>query len=167
MLFLDRRKHTGKINEYRLKLYKQREELVRDLFSKVEEKIKGVVSDEGRYSEIIKNLILQAMYWMICSKIMVSCRKADESLVKRIMPVVRKVYEDTTGMKSELVLDTRSPVPDSALGGVVMSSVDGTIKIDNTLREKFALLYNKIPPNLSKELFGSFNIDDVPVSGVN
>lgn len=111
----------------------------------------------------MKGLMLQVMYGMISPKVIVKCRKCDEELVKQLIPVVQGIYLKETETKCELILDTKSYLPDSAIGGVVMSIPDGTIMVDGTLSEKLKLLYNRIPPNMSKELFGSFSIDEVPV----
>ena len=53
-------------------------------------------------------------------------------------------YEKTLGIKISCIIDEKNQLPSSSCGGVILGSLDWTIKCSNTLQSRLELLQDQV-----------------------
>jgi V-type H+-transporting ATPase subunit E len=71
-------------------------------------------------------------------------RPKDKDLIKKSIETAKKEYKEISGRDVEV--DTDASLPDDSAGGVVGSTMNGKIKVDNTLDERLKILQEKVRP---------------------
>lgn len=71
-------------------------------------------------------------------------KKASDAAVKK--------YKEMSGRTS--TVEYKDSLSDDSAGGVIGSSMQGRIKVDNTLGERVKILEEKMLPELREDLFG-------------
>lgn len=69
----------------------------------------------------------------------VQCRKQDVSLVEKAITEAAKEYEDKLGEKVTATIDEEN-IPSANAGGVILSGLNGKIKVNNTLEARLSIL---------------------------
>jgi V-type H+-transporting ATPase subunit E len=98
-------------NKSRLKILSARQELLDDLFEQSRKKLGTVTKDKKKHQELLKNLILEGLYPMNESKILVRVKKADFDLAKAAIESATKEYKSKTGKDVKVELDEEEPLP--------------------------------------------------------
>lgn len=73
-------------------------------------------------------LILQALYQVMETKVIIRCREADVSLVNDILSKVSDEYKDTMKKEISAKVDT-TYLPANIAGGVEVIALNGRIKV--------------------------------------
>jgi V-type H+-transporting ATPase subunit E len=104
-------------NKTRLKVLSARQELLDELFENTAGQLKRYTTDNVKYQNICKNLILEGLYALSEDKAHIRARKADYTVVKKAMNDAQKEYKDVTGRDVVVDLDEQHPQP----GGLCVS----------------------------------------------
>jgi len=100
-------------NKNRLRLLSARQELLNDLFEQASKKLGDYTKDQGKYQDILKNLLLEGLYAMNEKKVYVRCRKQDQEVVKKAAEDAKKEYKDNmNGKDVEVAIDEKDQLPD-------------------------------------------------------
>ena len=100
-------------NKTRLKLLSARQELLNDLFEQASKRLGEFTQDQGKYQDILKNLLLEGMYALNEKKVFVRCRKQDHDVVSKAAENAKKEYKDNLkGREVEVVVDEKNRLPD-------------------------------------------------------
>ena len=79
------------------------------------------------------------------SIVILKCRQKDVGLVKVAAQDARSIYEKKIKTQVNIIIDeTSGYLPDSGCGGVILSVMDGRIKLVNTLENRLELLGEKV-----------------------
>ena len=100
-------------NKTRLRVLGARQELLNELFEKARGKV-GDYNSGDKYQEICKNLILEGLYALNESKIMIRARKSDYDVVKKAIGDAQKVYKDTVKKDVKVEIDEKNPQPEDS-----------------------------------------------------
>ncbi|QIX00868.1 hypothetical protein AMS68_006385 [Peltaster fructicola] len=143
-------------NKTRLKLLSARQELLDDLFDDARKKLKDTASkDKSKYEKILKDLILQGLYAMNESKVVIKCRKQDDDVVKKAAQSAADEYKSKLDGKTvETSIDEKDKLPEGSAGGIIVTNATGKIDINNTFEERLRLLETESLPNVRATLFG-------------
>lgn len=82
-------------------------------------------------------------------------RKKDKNLIKELIPQIVDTFQEMSQMRVRFEVDGRVFLDDNSLGGVVMYSNGGCVKVENTIRSRLGLIRNSVASFLRNELFGS------------
>ena len=167
--------YSNEYNGARLQALKAQDDCVQALIEKARKSLVDLVADPARYKPLMANYIVQALLLLRDSEVEVRCRECDKALVKEIIPEAyerfKKVYrekmeEDLKSKGTDQVHDFDSdPVlqakvvvgdealPDSCIGGVVLTSYNGRIVCSNTIETRLAIASEKCLPAIRKVLF--------------
>lgn len=86
---------------------------------------------------------------------MLTVRRADQYKVEELLPWIRAEYTQKTQRNSlDITIGSARHLPDSAAGGVIVSSASGKHRCDNTLEQRLALAYEGMLPVLRTTLLG-------------
>jgi len=139
-------------NKSRLRVLQAREQLLQDLFSEAREKIVGLSSSTGSYSQFLESLIVEGLLRLMEPEVIVSSRKKDGALVEIAVNNGVQQYREISGRDVKVAVE--ASLRDDSAGGVKLISKDRKIVLDNTLDERLGLLEDRMLPEIRNELFG-------------
>ena len=94
-------------NKTRLKVLQGRQELLDKLFEETRKKVSEKSKDKN-YEDVLKDLILEAMYLLYEPKVGVRCKEADKDKVKKAAEAAAKEYQENTNDNTEAVIDEKN-----------------------------------------------------------
>ncbi len=126
----------------RMILAEEKKNIVEQVFRRVEEIVKS-----GRFNrrESLYNLLKESISEIALSNIRVIVSREDEKLVKEL----KKQLEKELNVK---IVEIK--VTNSISGGVIVESLDGRIRIDNSYEERLESARSKLAPLIVKEVLG-------------
>ncbi|KDE08112.1 ATP synthase (E/31 kDa) subunit [Microbotryum lychnidis-dioicae p1A1 Lamole] len=139
-------------NKSRLQLLEKREELLEKVFDDARDRIGQATKDEKKYAELLKRLVLQAIFTIMEKDVKVSGRQRDEKLLKKAAKEAVEEFEKQTGWAPKFAIET--DLNDKSAGGVIIKGYGSRITVNNTLDERLRLLEEKMLPELRESLFG-------------
>nr|DBA30295.1 TPA: hypothetical protein GDO54_006300 [Pyxicephalus adspersus] len=142
------------MNQARLKVLKARDDLISDLLSEAKQRLAHVVKDKARYQALLDGLILQGLYQLLESKVVIRCRKEDLPLIKNSVQKNIPIYKAATKRDVEVVVDQDGFLPPEISGGVEIYNGAGKIKVVNTLESRLDLIAQQMMPEVRVALFG-------------
>jgi len=155
--------YSTQLNATRLKILAAREESMRSLVGDASAKLAAFASPASpAYKQLLMELVVQGCAAMEGAPVTVRCRQVDLAAVQEA--AVKAKTKLGTG-QGAVTVDTAAflpPPPDAAhpdkascLGGVVVGTVDGKIKVSNTLEERLHVAYQANAPSLRLKIFGA------------
>jgi len=141
-------------NKTRIKVLSARQELLDKLFEDARKKLADAGSKNKNYEEVLKGLILEAMYMLAEKKVSVRCRKADKEKVQSAAKKASDEYKENMGSESQAVVDEKDWLPEGSAGGVFVSGSNGKIELNNTFEERLRMLESDALPSIRNTLFG-------------
>ena len=149
------------INKSRLRTIEERNTLLMQTVELVKQSLAGTVKKGDQYKNIMTALIVQGALMLLEPEVTIRCRKEDMALVKSILEDAQNMYANeiktqTAGVvrSVKFVLDESNPLL-NVLGGVVVQTSGGAIRVDNTLDTRLGLLVEKDKPTIRGILFPS------------
>ncbi|CAM0139291.1 V-ATPase V1 sector subunit E [Umbelopsis sp. WA50703] len=144
---------SNQINKSRLRVLQSRQHMLDELFEESRAQLPSVSKDSNKYPALLKDLVLQGLYSLMETDLKVQCRKEDVSLVEKAITEATKEYEEHMGQKISATVDEEN-IPSSNAGGVILSAMNGKIKVNNTLEARLAILEDGMLPQIRVLLFG-------------
>jgi len=167
--------YSNEYNGARLQALKAQDDCVQALIEKARKSLVDIVADPARYKPLVSNYIVQALLLLRDSDIEIRCRECDKGLVKELIPeaferfkeLYKKNVEEenkkkgadfVTNFEKDPVLKAKIVVsddalPDTVIGGVVLTSYNGRIVCSNTIESRLAIASEKCLPAIRKVLF--------------
>jgi len=139
-------------NKSRLEILAERQNMLNELFETTSQELSAIGKDK-KYSSFLKDLILQGFYQLIEPKVTLTFREKDSSLIESVVKEASSIYEEKFGYPVEVINDSKY-LPDTSAGGVIISCMDGRIKVANTLESRLELLKEQMLPQIRYSLFG-------------
>lgn len=140
-------------NKTRLHVLDAKAEVLDAVFQDAEAQLRQISSNEKSYEGLLVNLICQSVPLLKNeSKILLTVRKADVAVAKSAADKALKKIEG--GDKIEISISDTGFIDADSAGGILASTADRKIVINNSLEERLHLLGQKILPLIRLELFG-------------
>lgn len=146
--------NSNMLNASRLKVLKAREDHISVLLDLAKERLAVVTQDQGRYKSILEGLTAQCLCQLHEPQLLIRCRKADEHLIKEILPSAVASYKKLTGKNVDVKFDSDNYLPTELTGGVELLTPNGKIKVINTLEKRLQSISEQMIPELRETLFG-------------
>ncbi|WVW80020.1 hypothetical protein I302_101993 [Kwoniella bestiolae CBS 10118] len=140
------------INNSRIKVLRSRNDHLENIFEEANKQVKEL-SEGDKYKEAVENLVLEVLLKLLSTNITITHRPKDEDLIKKASQSALKRYKDLSGRETKISFD--KGLNDGSSGGIIGSSMNGKIKVDNTLEERLKILEEKMLPELRHDLFGA------------
>ncbi|TVY49675.1 V-type proton ATPase subunit E, partial [Lachnellula occidentalis] len=141
-------------NKTRLKVLSARQELLDGIFEQAQKRLGEATKDQGKYTEILKNLMLEGFYALNEGKVQIRGRKQDFDLINKAIKDATKEYKENTKKGIEVSIDEANPLPEGSAGGLSIVGGGGKIDINNTFEERLILLQDNALPSVRTTLFG-------------
>lgn len=139
-------------NKTRLKVLAARQQLLDAIFDKARDKLKDVSKDEERYTDILRDLVLEGAYALDEYDVEIRVREADLEMAKNAISAAQEKYKGCGEL--QVTIDETNPLPADGHGGIYMISGSGKISINNTLEERLKLLESEALPAVRASVFG-------------
>jgi V-type H+-transporting ATPase subunit E len=97
-------------NKTRLKVLGARQELLDDIFSAAQKRLKEAASDKSRYEKVLSGLILEGLYAMSEPEVQIRARKADYDVAKKAIDIASSEYKEKTGKTVTVTIDEANPL---------------------------------------------------------
>lgn len=146
---------SNMLNQARLKVLKAREDHIRVVLEEARKQLHFKTKDAARYQEVLKNLILQAVYQLLETEVTVRCRKQDLDLIEQTLESIGKEYSNKVGKPLKVVIDKDNFLSPECAGGIELTAQHGRIKINNTLESRLEMTSQQLLPEIREALFGS------------
>ncbi|KAL7267722.1 V-ATPase V1 sector subunit E [Rhizina undulata] len=141
-------------NKTRLRVLSARQSLLEDIFEKARGRLSEVAADGERYTDIVKNLILEGLYALGERSVVVRVREADVELSGKAIEGAKEAYKETMGTEVAITIDDQNYLPSGSHGGVFIVGGNGKITINNTLEERLKILEADSLPVVRASVFG-------------
>ncbi|GIY11439.1 v-type proton ATPase subunit E [Caerostris darwini] len=145
---------SNMLNQARLKVLKAREDHIRGVLDEAKKKLHSKTKDTAQYQEVLKNLILQAVFQLLEPEVSIKCRKQDLNLVENVLSIVSKEFLEKVGKPCKVVIDKDNFLSPECAGGIELTAQKGKIKINNTLESRLDMISQQLLPEIRETLFG-------------
>jgi V-type H+-transporting ATPase subunit E len=145
---------SNMLNQARLQVLKTREDHIKNVLDDARRKLGAVTQNTQQYQDVLKNLIAQALFQLLESKVSIRCRQSDLSLVKAAMEAAMKDYKAALNKEVVVTIDNDHYLPSDICGGIEVSAQEGKIRVTNTLESRLELVAQQMMPEIREILFG-------------
>lgn len=145
---------SNKLNMARLKVLQTRDTMVEQVFQEAKQNLGKISENQATYRGLLENLIVQGLFQLMESEVVVTCRRKDVALVKAVLASAAKRYQTDMHHPITLSCNETDFLKDDCSGGVELSSPDGRIRCTNTLDSRLELLQHEMLPDIRNMLFG-------------
>ncbi|XP_076324837.1 V-type proton ATPase subunit Vha26 isoform X2 [Tachypleus tridentatus] len=146
---------SNMLNQARLKVLKAREDHIKTVLDEARKCLGELTRNQNQYKEIIRKLIIQALFQMLEREVGIRCRQQDIKLVQSSVVAAVEEYRKTTGLDCKVVVDPENFLPSDMCGGVELFAQRGKIKVSNTLEKRLEMISQQLLPDIRTALFGS------------
>ncbi|MFQ6085661.1 MAG: V-type ATP synthase subunit E [Candidatus Bathyarchaeia archaeon] len=141
----------GAVAEGRGLRLKAKDEAISSVFEEARARIGEMASRGGRkYEKLLIDLMREAAVNIGDGGLVVSANERDKRFIKKNITPIQKELSKALGQKVRLSL---APGNLNCLGGIIMSSADGSRTYYNTLESRLLKLREKLAPKVGEMLF--------------
>jgi len=144
------------LNTSRLQVLRARAEHLEALFEEARNRVKELSSKDSKggskYQDTVENLILEVLLILVSPDVSFRHKQSEESVIKQAGDKALKRYKDVSGRDCKI--DYVGDLGEDTSGGVIGSTLNGKIMVDNTLDERLTILEEKMLPEIRTDLFG-------------
>ncbi|KAA8495894.1 V-type proton ATPase subunit E1 [Porphyridium purpureum] len=146
--------NSTELNAARLKVLKEMDAELQALLGRALEELVTISKDKEKYSRFLHDATLQGLIALADERVVLKVRLEDAPLLKAVLPQIEKEYTSKTGKKVALSIDGSTFLDEKSAGGVVLSSNEGRIVLDNTFASRLNIAYEQNLPVIRTMLFG-------------
>ena len=139
--------------EQRMRLLDNRRELLDTLQNRVQQKIKGIINDQNKYTALLQNLLNQAAV-SVRADAEVTVRQQDVNVMKSLFKKAEAEVQRITGKKISLSVNTNEYLSDEEdWGGLILVGFNGQIVCQNTLAIRAKHVFEEQIPTVRHLMF--------------
>ena len=155
-------KQSQKMNKLRLEKLKVKIDCVNSVFEEAKNQlVLKIKNSPNEYKKVMKDLIIQGFIKLLEENVNIFCKKEDYDLVNSIvddakqefLEKLKKEAKKTVNLTKMNVTVDKKNLPDTLLGGVILTSMKSKIIVDNTLDKRLELFKQNSTPEIRKILF--------------
>ncbi len=135
--------------EFRLKFTKMRDDIIDSYVDKAIEEIKAIIGTK-KYEESLKKAIVEGAEIIDEPELVIMCRKEDKKILTKAF-----LDDITATLKKEKGLSVTFSLSDNfinSIGGVIIETSDGSIRINSTFEEKLKRILTELRKEIGKML---------------
>lgn len=152
---------SNQINKSRLKVLQAQDSAIEDIMEEVKKRLASIPS-ASTYTSFLTALMLQSFYRFMDAgesdslSISLRIRKEDLSMAQKALEQAQADFRQSTGKSVKSAsIDEVNWLQAPCLGGIVASSMNGRIILENTLASRLELASEALLPVIRSELFGA------------
>ncbi|CCW69313.1 unnamed protein product [Phytomonas sp. Hart1] len=136
----------------RMRVMEERAKIMETLYENTRKKVETIVANPSTYRPLLVNIVRQSIL-AIQTDAIIQCRKEDETEIHQMLNDLMNWYQIKTGSSISIKINEEYLNTDDAWGGVVVSSVDGRIRCNNTLSYRATMSFEEQLPTIRFYLF--------------
>lgn len=152
---------SNQINKSRLKVLQAQDSSIEEIMEEAKRRLSSIPTSSS-YTSTLSALMLQSFFRFMDGSeldnlsISVRVRKEDLAMAQKALEQAQTEFRQSTGrsLKSASI-DESNWLHESSLGGIVASSMNGRIILENTLASRLELAAEALLPVIRSELFGA------------
>ena len=142
-------------NKTRLHVLSAKAEVLDQVFQEAESELKRISKNEKEYETLLTKLIEQGMPLLKNeNKFLLTVREQDKEVASSAAKSAIEKLGGDSNVQFSYEVSTAGFIDAESAGGVLISTVDRKIVVNNSLEERLHLLGQKILPLIRLELFG-------------
>ncbi|XP_026808481.1 V-type proton ATPase subunit E-like [Rhopalosiphum maidis] len=145
---------TTLMTNAKLEILNIRDKFIKCVLADVNKELLKLRDRKSYYTEILKKLILQAMYQVLEQKISLILISDDVECVNSMIPELKQIYLANTGTNVEINIDNSIKLPAKEIGGVMVTAKGRRLLVENTLVVRLLYLTQQAIPIICTGLFG-------------
>jgi len=138
-------------NKARLDVLKSQEKHCKDILEETRSRLHG----KGNDPELLRKLIVQALFQLLEKNVTLQCRQQDADVVAGMLEQCVAEYLTNTGLTCQITIDRDNYLPPNCAGGVCLSASKGRIRVNNTLEARLDAMAHQMYPEIRGQLFGA------------
>lgn len=87
--------------------------MLNELFANARSRLPSITTDQSKYTELLKGLILQGLFRLMDAKVVLQCRAADLPLVKTAIPAAKEQYHQQMRSQVDIFVDEANCLPEA------------------------------------------------------
>lgn len=144
-------------NNARLQILKVNEDHVKNILNETLKRLTSAIENPSEYKLLLQGLIAQGLFQLLVAKVEIKCRERDLALIQEVIPKAVEQYKAAAKKNVEVIINRKSYLSNDITGGVELTTLDGKMKVVNTLENRLELISEQILPELREILFGVNN----------
>ncbi|OAF69183.1 Vacuolar proton pump subunit E [Intoshia linei] len=144
------------VNESRLTILETKQSVLEvKCLQEAREKLRQIIKqDKDKYDNILVSLTLQCLCTLIEKDVKIKCMERDLNVLKsKVEHIIQQFHEMSLFNVQIQFVDTF--LSEDCIGGLIMTSNNGLISVDNTLEKKLNQTFQAIMPSLKQNLFST------------
>jgi len=141
-------------NQARLRVLKTREDHIKNLLDEASSRLSELTRDKSGYARVLEGLITQGLFQLMEERAVIRCRQEDLPIVQSVIEHSVNAYRQDMKQDCRLQVDEAHFLPSDLAGGIELYSMNGKIKVENTLESRLDLMAQQMLPELREMLFG-------------
>ena len=125
-------------NKSRLRVLEAREQMLEDILEAARKQVSEVSKDENKYADLLKKLVLQALFTIMEHEVVVQGRKKDSSALGKAIESASSEFKEKTG--NEIKITQKDELSDDLAGGVIVTGHSSKLTVDNTLDQRLHIM---------------------------
>jgi len=143
------------LNQARLKVLRARDDHIQIILQDARKRLGHVTKDQGRYTELLRNIILEGFFNLLETTVLIKCRQQDLGIIQNIVPQCAEQYKKQSGRDIRAHVDENDFLGSEVSGGVIMQSGTGKIRMRATLESRLEIVARENLPQIRNALFGA------------
>ncbi|KAI7848849.1 ATP synthase subunit [Circinella umbellata] len=145
---------SNHVNKARLRVLQERQQILDSLFEDTQQNILSIPDDQESYTELMEGLILQGLYALMDSDVTIRVREADVEIAQFGSERASQKFQETVKQQMNISISDNY-LPANSAGGVIITSLQGKIVVDNTLEARLEIVKEEMLPQIRYTLFGN------------
>jgi len=151
---------STQINKARLEVLEKRGKFMAEIEETSFQRLGELKKDSKKYENLLYKLIIQGLIRIDESQIRIQCLKQDlnalQNVFSKAVAEYKAIWKDQVGEEShvDVSIETEKFLPDSRVGGIVMTARQNKIVLDNTLAARLEICSESLLPIIRGRLFG-------------
>lgn len=112
--------------------------MLEELLEAARKQVAKIAKDESKYADLLKKLVLQALFTMMEYEVVVQGRKKDSSAVGKAIESAQSEFKEQTG--KEIKITQKDDLSDELAGGVIVTGHSSRLTVDNTLDQRLHIM---------------------------
>jgi len=143
------------LNAARLKVLRARDDHIQGILQDARKRLGNVTKDQNRYQDLLRNLVLEGLFYLLEPMVLVKCRGQDLHLVQTMVNDCVQMYKEQSRRDIRVHVDENDLLGNETTGGVVMQSASGKIRMRGTLESRLDIVARENLPQIRNALFGA------------
>ncbi|KNE65647.1 hypothetical protein AMAG_09629 [Allomyces macrogynus ATCC 38327] len=142
-------------NKAKVRVLQLRHDLLGHVHTDTRAQLRSLVERHDEYKPLVEDLLVQGLLDLLEPEAVVLCLARDVELVESVLDAAAHRFQEMAQARVKVTVDKSNPLPESEIGGVIVTSANGRIKVLNSLEARLQIACEKLLPDIRVKLYGA------------